>query len=318
MSKWGVHLKATSVYIHVLYNFPCQVVCFNFSKDVSVWIFGENWLTRNLSKIYNTVFTFKISLLIYSRENPEYNSIGSSETTVSIRTTVYSGVTTCTLSPPNLSQTTVSMSSNSQPSTTTSSPSTVATPVENQSTAIKASSQTGVNTNVSPFHPAQTAAIIATATATATALTTSKLNSGPPPSPSSDSTPNKPLPQTHRSQSVHTPTMSQLERRMSTPLTPVNPLMAALSVPAQFPDSPHQLSQQQHMMTPVNDPLVQGLPLDMHSQPPPPYNHVAGQRVLQQMPPPYHDLAPLHPGASPMQTGYGTPNKLIPQVMLFH
>ena len=220
------------------------------------------------------------------------------------------------VSPSHHAPTTISIPSSSQPSITTNSPSAIPTPAETQPTNTK--TPVPSQPNPSPVATVQTAAIFAaahaTATATATAITASKLSSGPPGSPSSDTPSNKPPPQNlprPQTAPVHMP--QQPERRMSTPLTPMNPLlMAALSGPTQYPESPHQLNQ--YMMPPINDPMVHGLHLDglpLHPQPPPPYNHIANQRALQ-LPPTYQDVTTLLPG-SPMQSGYITPNKM-PQV----
>ncbi|KAI6656500.1 hypothetical protein LOD99_1296 [Oopsacas minuta] len=253
-----------------------------------------------------------------SREIPEYPSLGSSETTVSVVTTIYSSMTSHSVSPSHHAPTTVSIPSSSQPSITTSSPTAIPTPAVTQPTNTKTPVQTQPNTT--PVATVQTAAIFAaahaTATATATAITASKLPSGPPGSPNSDTASNKPPPQNlPRPQTAPVHMAQQLERRMSTPVTPMNPLMAALSGPVQFPDSPHQLSQ--HMMTPLNDPMTHGLPLDglpLHPQPPPPYNHITTQRGLQ-LPPTYQDVTTLLPAVSPMQTAYATPNKIPQGVM---
>ena len=262
------------------------------------------------------VFTALIlTSLYYFREVPDYPPLGASETTVSVVTTIYSSVTPHSVSPSQVSQTTVSMPSSSQPSITTSSPSSIPTTAETHVT--NTTTTTPVQSNSTPVATVQTAAILAaahaTATATATAFTASKLSSGPPGSPASDAA-NKPAPQPiSRPQTAptHLPAHQQLERRMSTPLTPINPLLAALSGPAQYPDMQHQLNQ--HMMTPLSDPMLHGLPLELHPQPPPPYNHLSTQRVLQ-LPPAYQDVASLHAAVSPMQAVY-TPNKLPHQVL---
>ena len=222
------------------------------------------------------------------------------------------------VSPSQISQTTVSMPSATQPSITTSSPSAIPTPAETQPTNTKPPTQP-VQPNTTQVATVQTAAILAaahaTATATATAFTASKLSSGPPGSPPPDVS-NKPNSQTlprPQTAPTHLPAHQQLERRMSTPVTSINPLLAALSCPTQYVDPPHQLTQ--HMMTPINDPMVHGLPLELHQQPPPPpYTHIANQRALQQLPPNYQDVTSLHTAVSPMQVPYITPNKLPHQV----